>query len=140
MIFLPKMQHSMGVGRKMAQIATKKGLSKEQIEDCFLLGLLHDIGYEYTEDFSEHEHIGGKVLERNGYRYWREVYYHGHPTDEYQSLYLDILNAADQQVDTHGNDVGYENRLKDIKIRYGETSKAYKDSCVLQERLKSLGL
>ena len=36
MMFLPKMQHSMGVGHKMAQIATKKELSKEQIEDCFL--------------------------------------------------------------------------------------------------------
>jgi hypothetical protein len=31
------------------------------------------------------------------------------------------------QVDSRGNDVGYEGRLKDIKERYGEDSIVYKN-------------
>lgn len=53
------------------------------------------------------------------------VYYHGQTKCEYKSLYLDVLNMADMQIDKKGNDVGYDNRLKDIKIRYGEVSDIY---------------
>lgn len=44
---------------------------------------------------------------------------------EYNSVYLDILNQADMQIDKYGNYVGYEKRLEDIKNRYGENSKVY---------------
>lgn len=47
-------------------------------------------------------------------------------TDEYDSLYLNILNQADMQIDKCGNDVGYEERLKDIGSRYGFESDVYK--------------
>ena len=57
------------------------------------------------------------------------MYYHGIREDEYTSLYLDILNQADMQIDKMGKDVGYEGRLADIKSRYGEGSNVY-ISCV----------
>ena len=57
------------------------------------------------------------------------MYYHGIIQNEYTSIYLDILNQADMQIDKMGKDVGYTGRLEDIKSRYGDDSKVYA-SCV----------
>lgn len=75
----------------------------------------HDIGYEFGNN-ENHRIIGGNILEKSNYKYWKEVFYHGESNTEYQSLYLTILNKSDMQIDKYGNDVGYDNRLKDIKI------------------------
>ena len=88
----------------------------------FLLGYNHDIGYDFCFDKKEHNIVGGELLKNNGYKYWKEVYYHGNPDCKYKSLILKILNMADMQIDKYGNDVGYEKRLEDIKNRYGEDS------------------
>ena len=120
--------HSLGVAKKMVAIGKSKGLKTSALNDLFTLGIVHDIGYEFGPG-NEHQKLGGLVLKENGYRYWQEVYYHGVREDEYTSLYLDILNQADMQIDKMGKDVGYEGRLADIKSRYGEGSNVYA-SCV----------
>lgn len=120
--------HSLGVAKKMVAIGKEKGLTETELIDLFTLGINHDIGYEFG-DGSHHQENGGLVLKRNGYRYWQEVYYHGLVQTEYSSLFLDILNQADMQIDKYGNDIAYAGRLEDIKSRYGENSKVYK-TCV----------
>lgn len=117
--------HSLGVAKKMVAIGKERGLTEDQLADLFTLGINHDIGYEFGNG-SHHQQNGGLVLKRNGYQYWQEVYYHGLVQTEYSSLFLDILNQADMQIDKYGNDIGYAGRLEDIKERYGETSKVYK--------------
>ena len=72
----------------------------------------------------------------NGFKYWQEVYYHGEITSAYHSMFLDILNQADMQIDKYGNDVGYDKRLEDIKNRYGEESKTYCDAKILIDKLR----
>jgi len=67
---------------------------------------------------------------------WREIYYHGEITSEYHSMYLDILNQADMQIDKYGNDVSYERRLEDIKERYGTNSNIYRKAEILIKNLK----
>lgn len=47
-------------------------------------------------------------MKASSYKYWQEIYYHGEITSEYHSMYLDILNQADMQIDKYGNDVGYK--------------------------------
>ena len=89
------------------------------MQDLFVLGFNHDIGYEYGNN-SNHEHIGGEILKRSNYKYWKEIYYHGDINSEYTSLFFKILNKADMQIDKYGNDVGYTKRLEDIKNRYGK--------------------
>lgn len=69
--------------------------------------------------------------------YWKEIYFHGEIDIAYESIYLDILNQADMQIDKYGNDVGYEKRLEDIKNRYGETSEIYKKCVKLVEKIKN---
>jgi len=120
-----RIKHSFAVARKMKQIAIDLGLNDEEINDCFIIGFIHDIGYEFATNKMEHNKIGGEILKRNNFKYWKEIYYHGEPEIEYESLYLDILNQADMQIDKYGNDVGYDKRLEDIKSRYGETSIVY---------------
>ncbi|MBP3801297.1 MAG: hypothetical protein J6I85_04590 [Clostridia bacterium] len=120
-----RLNHSIAVARKMVEIGKKYNLDDEQLQELFLLGYNHDIGYEFVNN-ENHRIIGGNILKQSNYKYWREVYYHGEIECEYSSLYLDILNKADMQIDKFGNDVGYVKRLEDIKNRYGEESNIYK--------------
>ncbi|MBP3841275.1 MAG: HD domain-containing protein [Bacilli bacterium] len=131
-----RLKHSYSVGKKMMELGKGKNLCKEEIEDLFVLGLNHDIGYEVDSTGRNHNKIGGKILKRNGYKYWKEVYYHGEKQDEYNSLYLKILNSADMQIDKFGNDVGFEKRLEDIKSRYGEKSEVYHKCVELIDSIK----
>ena len=76
------------------------------------MGYNHDVGYEFSDEEISHNVIGGKILKENGYKYWKEVYYHGEVDSEYKSMYLDILNKADMQIDKYGNEVGYEKKIR----------------------------
>jgi len=120
--------HSYAVANKMVELGKEQNLLDEQLRELFLLGYLHDIGYQFGIN-ENHNVIGGNLLKNSNYKYWKEVYYHGIPNSEYKSLYLDILNTADMMIDKCGNDVGFDKRLDDIKNRYGENSIQYKN-CV----------
>lgn len=119
-----RLNHIISVARLMKDKAEELGLDKEEM---FLLGFLHDIGYEFG-DSEEHHIVGYQILEKQNYMYSKEVLYHGKPTDEYRSKALDLLNFADMHIDKKGNYVSFKNRLKDIKSRLGEHSMAYINS------------
>ncbi len=122
---IDRLKHSLAVANKMVEIGKELDLKQEQLQELFILGYNHDIGYKFTKNQLEHNVVGGNLLHKNGYKYWQEVYYHGNPNSKYNSLYLKILNMADMQIDKYGNDVGYEKRLEDIKRRYGIESVQY---------------
>lgn len=133
---MDKLKHSYNVAKKMQQIGKKLNLSNEEINDLFIIGLNHDIGYEFSKNGKNHNKIGGDILKNNNYKYYQEIYYHGEVQDEYQSLFLDILNSADMQIDKYGNDVGYDKRLDDIGTRYRFDSNVYKNCQILVNNLK----
>ena len=133
-----RLKHSLSVARKMVEIAKSKNLNEEDIENCFVIGYNHDIGYEFAENKFNHNIIGGEILKNSNFKYWKEIYYHGEIDIEYKSLYLDILNQADMQIDKYGNDVGYDKRLEDIKNRYGEDSEVYSKCYKLIDKLRSM--
>lgn len=135
MIDEDRLKHSIAVARKMVEIGRNYNLNDDQLQELFVLGYNHDIGYEYGDN-KNHRIIGGNILKQNNYKYWQEVYYHGEIESKYSSLYLNILNKADMQIDKFGNDVGYNNRLKDIGIRYGKDSDIYKKAEELINNLK----
>ena len=135
MIDEDRLKHSLAVARKMVEIGKSKGLAEEELKDLFMLGYNHDIGYEFGTN-ENHNVMGANILKQNNYKYWQEVYYHGQIECEYKSLYLDILNKADMQIDKYGNDVGYDKRLEDIKIRYGNNSQVYMQCQKLINKLK----
>ena len=125
-----RLKHSYSVGKKMEELAISRGWSQEVQQDLYTLGLNHDIGYEFMKEGENHAYIGGEILRRSGYQYWREVYYHAGLQDEYESDYLDILMWADMQIDKDGNDVGFDERLEDIKSRYYYNHPEVYEKCV----------
>lgn len=139
MIDNDRLNHSIAVSRKMVEIGKSYNLNEEQLQELFVLGYNHDIGYEYGDN-ENHRIVGGNILKESNYKYWKEVYYHGEINCEYHSLYLDILNKADMQINKYGKDVGYEKRLEDIKLRYGEDSNIYKKAKILINNLRKEGL
>ncbi len=132
-----RLQHCLTVGRKMQIIAKCLPNCPYSPEDMFYLGVLHDIAYEFVDTQMKHELVGGEILKCNNYKYWKEIYFHGMPDPEYDSLALDILNYADLTTDYQGKDVTIANRLIDIATRYGENSIQYKNATILSEKLKN---
>ena len=127
---LDRLKHSYSVAKKMQEIGEMMKLGEEELQELFVLGLNHDIGYEYAPDGKNHAKIGGDLLRKAGFKHWQEVYYHGMLTNEYKSDFLDILNCADMQIDKYGNDVGFKKRLEDIKSRYYESQPEVYSRCV----------
>ena len=119
-----RLKHCYAVAKKMVELGKEKDLSEEQLKELFVLGYLHDIGYQFGIN-ENHNIIGGNILKDSNYKYWEEVYYHGISDSKYKSIYLNILNKADMMIDKYGNDVGFDKRLEDIKSRYGEDSIQY---------------
>jgi|GEM_PF-297848 len=134
-----RVSHCLAVAETMKRLAKQypKGLSADE-DDLFLLGYLHDIGYAFADEQRNHACAGGEELKRQGYRYWREVYYHGKVQEEYDSAELDLLNYADMVTDVNGNDVTVSERIADIGRRYGESSYQKKESEELARKLSAL--
>lgn len=131
-----RMLHSLAVAKKM-KIEVEKSPQKfsASSEDMFYLGLIHDAAYEFVDNQEEHEHKGGEILRSNGYRYWREVYYHGNPESEYDSAELRLLNYADMTTGPDGKDMTIDERLADIAERYGEASSQYLNAKLLANKI-----
>ncbi len=91
-------------------------------EDMYILGVLHDIGYAFVDKQEDHAEAAGEVLKAQGYKYWKEVYYHGIPQEDYDSAELRLLNYMDITTDSSGDVVTIEERIEGIKQRYGENS------------------
>ncbi len=130
-----RLKHSLAVAKKMVEIAREYKLSDSEVKNCFLIGYNHDIGYEFSNG-TNHNKIGGELLKDSNFAFWKEIYYHGDLNASYKSLYLDILNMADMQIDRYGNDVGYDKRLEDVKNRYGINSVIYLNCSKLIAELK----
>ena len=83
--------------------------------------------------------VGSNILEKNGYKYFEEIRYHAKIHEKYSTEELDLLYYADLTVDSKGNYVSFEERLKDIISRYGKNSKHVKETEKLITYLKRKG-
>lgn len=133
-ITLDRLKHSLSVANKMRELA--KDEAEVDSDDAFILGLLHDIGYQFTENTGEHAKVGGEVLRNQGYKYWKEVYYHGIPQEDFDSTMLQLLNYADMTIGPTGNELTIEERILDISNRYGKGSIQEETAIALAKQLK----
>jgi hypothetical protein len=109
---------------------------KQFCEDMFLLGMLHDFGYEFADIGYQHAMVGGEILKRSGYRYWQEVAEHGSETVENMTDELFILNLADMLTLPDGKSCGINERIAEIAQRYGGDSAAYRKSVKVAEKIR----
>ena len=138
MITQNRWQHILGMARKAKILADKlKPNNVQYAEDMFLLGMMHDLGYEFIESNTSHAAIGGEILKRNNYRYWQEVSLHGDEKVDNMSDELFILNSADMSTGPNGEDFTFDERLKEIAQRFGKDAYAYKKCVVEVEKLRA---
>lgn len=138
MISESRWRHILGVARKAKILADKlKPNNVQYAEDMFLLGIMHDLGYEFIESNASHAAIGGEILKRSGYQYWQEVTQHGDETVDDMTDELFILNCADMSTGPNGEDFTFDERLKEIAQRFGKDADAYKKCVVEVEKLRA---
>lgn len=123
-----RLHHIMAVARKCYKIAKEEGYDEQFCKKMWLIGWLHDIGYEFAETKSQHPRLSAEMIRNvSGNHLIKECYaieHHGEKV-QVQTPEWKILNIADMTVDSKGNEVSVEERLKDIEERYGETSEDY---------------
>ena len=100
-----KLLHIIGVARECERLAKEAGLTEREQTACFVMGFLHDIGYERTtpDNATEHPYIGADMitdfLETDGIV--EAIRAHGHKFENL-SIYDRILNQADLTTDFRG--------------------------------------
>ena len=58
-----KIMHMLAVARKCYTLAREKyELSETTARKCFVMGLLHDIGYEFADSAATHPEVGAEML------------------------------------------------------------------------------
>lgn len=124
--------YCLGVARKMKKLAEQAHPGdKDFANDMFILGLIHEVGFEFTTLDIVANEIGGSALKRNGYKYWEEASHFGIGHCQYKSEALDILNTAILTTSEDGEDISVEEKLEETansimgenSIQYGN----YKD-------------
>lgn len=138
MITSSRWRHILGVARKAKILADKlKPNNVQYAEDMFLLGIMHDLGYEFIESNASHAYVGGEILKRNNYQFWSEVSLHGDETVKNMSDELFILNCADMSTGPNGENFTFDERLDEIASRFGKDANAYKKCVVEVEKLRA---
>lgn len=124
-----RMKHILGVARKCYALAEKQGFDEDKCRRMFMLGYIHDVGYEFSRERDEHAVVSAQLIGTLG-TIDRDciisVLNHGSMVElSEQSDAWRILVTADMTVDYDGQEVSAEQRLTGIKKRYGETSRQY---------------
>lgn len=133
-----RLKHSLQVARNMERLAKEIfGWSDVKIREMFLLGYVHDVGYEFSANQQEHFSKGSLLMSTANYPYSQEIYWHGRPNATYKSDELLILNIADNITDSYGKTVTVTQRLENIKQRYGDDSQQFLDAQTLVKEIKN---
>ena len=134
MITESKFQHIIGVARLCYKLAKEKYHANEEFaRSMWAIGFNHDIGYEFINDgdsTKEHPIIADNIIQHAFYGNCHAIEYHGKRVAQ-DDLQLRILNEADLQIDATGKLVTVEERLEDIRNRYGDNSDQYEQAYCL---------
>ena len=137
---LSRMLHCHNVGLRMYSYAKQRwGWPQDRCDDMYILGMMHDIGYELNPDPYEHDEAMAKALGHAGYKYIEEIRHHSFLQTDYDTPEMQLLYFGDSTVDGKGRWCTFEERLKDVEERHGKGSAVYQDTLAIIEHLKSLG-
>lgn len=137
MISENKLKHMLGVARECRNLARQKNLSEDLCDAMFIMGLLHDVGYE-DEEGSMHGSVSEEFI-RSFQKYSEDccnaIFCHGLLFDNWD-MFDEILNRADMTISHTGDKITMEERLKGIEERWGSDSVHYKHACDVVKKLK----
>lgn len=129
--------HCYNVGKRMQQYAKEKGYNEIFCNKMFILGSIHDIGYEINSDSYLHGVVLSELLEE--YEFSKEIYHHSKLQLEHDSIAMKLLYLADMTVDGQGNWCTLKERLQDLESRYGRDSEPYIESEKIAKYLIEIG-
>ncbi len=129
----------LGVARYMYNKAKEVGCDEVAARQLFVVGLLHDVGYEWGNS-ANHATVGAEVLSGMQFLHAADISKHGNPDAFPMPFATALLNEADLHTSPTGEPMDIGARLEDIKQRHGEGSPQYINVKVLIERMRREGL
>ena len=140
-----RMDHTIAVARKCYDLARKEYcMSEENARKAFLMGFLHDIGYEFVQEAPAHPDVAVDILTSFSNIEWDQMVFaimtHGKPDRFLGTTYQAILNEADLTVNNKGEAVSMKERCESIKATYGHESPQYYNSVKMVDKLKEFKL
>lgn len=137
---LSRMLHCHNVGLRMASYAKKHlGWDDVKCNDMYILGMMHDLGYELNPDPFNHDEAMSEALGHTGYKYMNEIAYHSRMQNEFDTPEMRLLYFADMTVDARGKWCTIDERLKDLEERHGKDSDVYRESVDIANALEEWG-
>lgn len=135
MISNNKLKHSLGVAKACRQYGEELHKSEEYCDALFVMGFLHDIGYEKSPD-TNHPSVGGSMIESfiKHPEMLEAIKNHGKKFKDLNTVDT-ILNMSDLTVSYNGKPCTVYERLDGIKECYGEDSEHFKNAMLLFEAL-----
>lgn len=124
-----KLKHMLGVARNCKKLAAQRNMTPDMQNACFIMGLLHDIGYENCETDAPTKHPKESykmICDFEAYKYYilSAIKSHG---NKYENLtaFDEILNEADLTTNFDGSEISIEDRIANLQKLYGEDSTHY---------------
>ncbi|MCQ2966285.1 MAG: HD domain-containing protein [Alphaproteobacteria bacterium] len=120
--------HILGVARKLQQLSEQFfPNNEEKAREMFLIGWLHDFGYEFVDKNTvvDHPFRGAEILNRTGFKYTQVIAQHGDPEIKEMSDELFLLNCADMMTGPNGEQMTLAERVENMITRFGENSEAH---------------
>jgi len=115
--------HMRSVAYKSYKLARNVFKMEEDVaRGLFVMGLTHDFAYAFVKNQTEHEHEGGRILKLSSFDWADAIFDHGNPDIDSWTDELLILNLADMTTGLNGESLTMDQRLVDIKNRYGPES------------------
>lgn len=120
--------HILGVARKLQQLSYQFFQNdEEKAREMFLIGWLHDFGYEFVDKNTviQHPFKGAEILNRTGFKYAQVIAQHGDPEIKEMNDELFLLNCADMMIGPNGEEMTLAERVQNMILRFGENSEAH---------------
>lgn len=130
-----KLRHSLGVAKACQQYGREMHKSEEYCDALFVMGFLHDIGYEKSPDTC-HPSVGGSMIESfiKHPEMLEAIKTHGKKFENLNTIDT-ILNMSDLTVSYNGKPCTVHERLEGIKESCGEDSEHFKNAMLLVKAL-----
>lgn len=141
MITEERLKHCLGVARQCFSQGLSHNLSYDECVQLWIMGFLHDIGYEFVPK-RQHEDYGGFFIKNmDCEKIGKIISLHGKPLGNPESLsddeklWWEILCRSDFLTSKNGEPISAQERLSDVIERYGEGSSEDKEMHALAKVL-----
>lgn len=137
-----RMMHNVEVARKCYDIAKRDGYPETFCKKMWMIGYIHDVGYEFTSDYTKHAAMTMEVLNAFDPVFNDSCALHSlalhdkaNPGSTVNSVEWRILCTANLTTNTNGQTIDASVRIHDLLECYGELSPEYRSALKTAQQL-----